>query len=222
MKEPRRWITVATYAVAMALLEAAVVTYLRTFLDRIDPYQPGPLPVPAWLLRIELAREVATVVMLGAVAWLAGGNLRTRFGYFLAAFGLWDIFYYAFLAPLSGWPASLLDWDVLFLIPLPWWGPVLAPICIAVLMILCGTLITQFGKGENALWPAPIPWALSIAGALAALYVFMADALHAPEWTEEALVNLLPVAFNWPLFVIALLLMSAPVVDVARRLRHPP
>ena len=65
-------------------------------------------------MRIEIAREAATVIMLGAIAWLAGHNLRARFGYFLIAFGVWDIFYYVFLAPLSGWPRSLLDWDVLF------------------------------------------------------------------------------------------------------------
>ena len=214
MNDPRRWTAVVVFAIAMALLEAAVVTYLRTFLDRVDPYQPSPLPVPGWLMRIEIAREAATVIMLGAIAWLAGHNLRARFGYFLIAFGVWDIFYYVFLAPLSGWPRSLLDWDVLFLIPLPWWGPVLAPVLIAALMVIGGTMITQFGKGEAALWPGPVWWVMSLAGALLALYTFMADALHAPEWSEEALTQILPVAFNWPLFSLALALMSAPIVNM--------
>lgn len=219
MNDPRRWTAVVIYAIAMALLEAAVVTYLRTFLGRMDPYQPSPLPVPAWLMRTEFAREVATLVMLGAIGWLAGRNWRARLGYFLVAFGGWDIFYYVFLAPMSGWPRSLLDWDVLFLIPLPWWGPVLAPLCIAALMVVGGTLITQFGKGGGALWPGRMWWMLSLAGALLALYVFMADALHAPQWSEEAIGKILPVAFNWPLFALALALMSAPIVDMCRRLR---
>ena len=120
MNDPRRWTAVGIFSIAMALLEAAVVTYLRVFLDRVDPYQPNPLPVPAWLMHVEIARETATLIMLLSVAWLAGPIWRARFGYFLIAFGIWDIFYYAFLAPLSGWPRSLLDWDVLFLIPLPW------------------------------------------------------------------------------------------------------
>lgn len=218
MNEPRRWTAVVVFAVAMALLEAAVVTYLRTFLDRIDPYQPGPLPVPQWLMPIEVAREVATVIMLLVVAWLAGRHWRHRFGYFLIAFGVWDIFYYLFLAPMSGWPGSLLDWDVLFLIPMPWWGPVLAPACIAALMVAGGTMITQFGKVDVALWPGPVSWAMSLAGAVLALYVFMADALYAPEWSQQALTNLLPVAFNWPLFVLALALMSAPIVSISRKL----
>jgi hypothetical protein len=160
------------------------------------------------------------MIMLGAVAWLAGRNWQTRFGYFLLAFGLWDIFYYVFLASLSGWPRSLLDWDVLFLIPLPWWGPVLAPVSIAALMVAGGTMISQLGKGESALWPGRVSWALSIAGALLALYVLMADALHAPDWSEEALGRMLPVAFRWPLFAVALALMSAPIIDMLRQLGY--
>jgi hypothetical protein len=218
MNDPRPWTAVVVYAIAMALLEAAVVTYLRTMLDRVDPYQPSPLPVPPWLMRIEVARELATMVMLGTVAWLAGRNWRTCFGYFLVAFGVWDIFYYVFLAPMSGWPRSLLDWDVLFLIPLPWWGPVLSPVSIAALMVAVGTLITQSGREERVLWPRPAAWALSIAGALLALYVFMADALHAPEWNAEMLGQILPAAFNWPLFGVALAMMSAPVFDMVRQL----
>jgi hypothetical protein len=218
MNDPRRWTAVVIYAAAMALLESAAVTYLRTLIGRADPYQPNPLPAPAWLMRIEISREAATLVMLGAVAWLAGRNWRARLSYFLVAFGVWDIFYYVFLAPVSGWPRSALDWDVLFLIPLPWWGPVLAPVCIAALMVVCGTLIAQFGKDEAALWPGRVSWALAAAGVTIALYVFMGDALHAPEWTAEALAKVLPVAFNWPLFAVALGLMSAPIVEIGWRL----
>ncbi len=218
MNDPRRWTAVVVFAIAMALLEAAVVTYLRIFLDRVDPYQPNPLPVPDWFMPIEIAREMATVLMLAAVAWLAGRDRRARFGYFLIAFGVWDIFYYVFLAPMSGWPHSLLDWDVLFLIPLPWWGPVLAPVCIAALMVICGTMIAQYGKGEAALWPGPVSRILSIVGVLLALYVFMADALHAPDWSEEALTKILPVTFNWPLFFLALGLVSAPIVNMCWQL----
>jgi hypothetical protein len=205
------------FATAMALVESAVVTYLRVFLDRVDPYQPNPMPVPAWLIRTEMVREAATLTMLVAVGWLAGRTWRSRLGYFLIAFGLWDILYYVFLVPLSGWPRSLLDWDILFLIPLPWWGPVLAPVSIAALMVAGGTLMSRFGPGEHALWPRRWAWRLSLGGGLLALYVFMADALHAPDWSDETLRNLLPTAFNWPLFAVALALMSAPILDMCRQ-----
>jgi len=217
MNDMRRWTAVVVYATAMALLESAAVTYLRNLLGRIDPYQPAPLPVAVALMYTEIARETATLVMLAAVAWLAGRSGRGRLGYFLVVFGVWDIFYYVFLVPLSGWPRSLLDWDILFLIPLPWWGPVLAPVSIAALMIAGGTLISQFGHGEGALWPGRVSWGLSLSGALLALYVFMADALHAPDGSEATLRNILPIEFNWPLFAIALALMSVPILDMLRR-----
>ena len=80
---------------------------------------------------------------------LGGPHWRSRLGYAAIAFGVWDIFYYVFLKMMCGWPHSLVDWDILFLIPLPWWGPVLAPVLIASLMIAWGTLATSFGM-ENA------------------------------------------------------------------------
>ena len=83
--------------------------------------------------------------MLFAVGWLAGDRPRTQFAYSAFAFGLWDIFYYLFLIPLTGWPRSLLDWDILFLLPVPWWGPVIAPIAISILMIAGGLLVIWIG-----------------------------------------------------------------------------
>ncbi|UCD67441.1 MAG: hypothetical protein JSW48_11410 [Betaproteobacteria bacterium] len=214
MRDPGRWITVLIYAIAMALVEAAVVAYLRTLIGSTDPYRAGALTLPAWMMRTEIAREAATLVMLGTVAWLAGRNWRTKLGYFLAAFGVWDIFYYLFLATISGWPRSLLAWDVLFLIPLPWWGPVLAPLSIAVLMLVLGTQITQFGKGERSSWPSVLSWSLCCVGTSIALYVFMADAIHAPKWDAETLNSILPFGFDWLLFVVALALMAAPVIEL--------
>lgn len=208
------------YAIAMALLEAAAVAYLRTLIGRIDPYQPSPLPVPQHLMRIELAREAATLAMLGAVAWLAGRERRTRLGYFLLAFGVWDVFYYAFLVPMTGWPRSPLDWDVLFLIPLPWWGPVLAPVSIAALMIAGGTLVSQFERAGLAPWPGRRALAAGAAGVLLALYAFMADALRAPSWNARALAGVLPTRFDWPLFAAALALMCAPLADLILQLRR--
>ena len=220
MSEPRRWSAVVVYAIAMGLLEAAVVAYLRTLIGRIDPYQASPLPVPQHLMKIELAREAATLAMLGAVAWLAGREHRTRLGYFLVAFGVWDAFYYAFLVPMTGWPRSLLDWDVLFLIPLPWWGPVLAPLSIAALMIAGGTLVTQFAREGRAPWPGRWGLAAGMAGVALALYTFMADALRAPSWSARALGSVLPAKFDWWLFALALALMCAPLADLVRQLRR--
>src|SRR5262249_53249367 len=89
-----RWCTVVAFAVAMAWVESAVVFYLRTMLNRIEPYQPNPLPMIGGLGSAEMIREAATLVMLMAVGILAGRSWRSRFGYVAVAFGIWDIFYY--------------------------------------------------------------------------------------------------------------------------------
>jgi len=215
--EAGRWLVVTLFAAAMAWVESAVVFYLRTMIDRIQPHQPNPLPQFTGLATAELVRELATLVMLATVGWLAGRNWRSRSGYFLIAFGVWDIFYYVFLRILTGWPQSLLDWDILFLIPLPWWGPVLAPMSIAFLMIAWGTQATQFER-EDALtssnWKA---WLLCMTGAALALYLFMEDALGVADEGTEALRNVLPDRFNWPLFLVALGFMAAPLLDSCRQ-----
>jgi hypothetical protein len=215
--EGQRWLVVVLYAIAMAWVEAAVVYYLRSLIDRIEPYQPCPLPIAGGFGKAELIREIATLVMLFTVGWLAGATWRARLGYSVVAFGVWDIFYYVFLRVMTGWPKSLLDWDILFLIPLPWWGPVWAPTSIALLMILWGTFMTKVGR-----FPVPlgIQWklfALGCAGAVLALFTFMADAIRVADQGTEALRNMLPVRFNWPLFVVALALMALPVADVVRQ-----
>ena len=149
---------------------------------------------------VELAREAATLVMLAAVGALAGRNMRTRLGYAAIAFGVWDVFYYVFLKMISGWPASLFDWDILFLLPLPWWGPVLAPVCIALLMIVWGTQVTQRAAGRAAVPLTSTAWRLNWLGIALALYVFMADALRAVPQGLDATRMVLPTVFNWPVF----------------------
>src|ERR1051326_1970934 len=145
-KHSRRWLVVVVFAIAMAWVESAVVYYLRTMIHRINPYQANPLPIIGGLGPAEMVREAATLVMLFTIGVLAGKTWRSRLGYSAFAFGVWDIFYYVFLKVMCDWPKSLLDWDILFLLPLPWWGPVLAPVLIALLMIVWGTLASRFDR----------------------------------------------------------------------------
>jgi hypothetical protein len=204
-----RWAIVLAFAIAMAWVEAASVLYIRTLVDRIEPYQARPLPIDGALGNVELWRESATLVMLATVGLLAGRTWRRRAGYAAIAFGVWDIFYYVFLRLISGWPRTLLDWDILFLLPLPWWGPVLAPVSIALVMIVWGTLATQSrDEAARARWP----WALGWVGIVTALVVFMIDAGRALPGGREAVLQVLPTSFNWPLFGAALLLMASPVL----------
>ncbi len=155
MRERHKLMVITAYAAGMAWVESAVVYYLRTMLDRLEPYQPRPLPEAGGLGPAEFVREAATLVMLLMVGILAGRNWRSRLGYAVFAFGVWDILYYVFLNVMCDWPQSLMDWDLLFLIPLPWWGPVLAPVLIASLMVIWGVLSTQF---EELGVRATLPW----------------------------------------------------------------
>lgn len=220
MSERKRGTIVVIFAVAMAWMESATVVYLRTLVGRIDPYRANPLPVSVGLGQTELIREAATLLMLLSVGLLSGRTWRSRLAYALVAFGVWDILYYVFLAIIGGWPKSILDWDVLFLIPLPWWGPVIAPVAIAAMMILGGMLISQFDEPARPVWPARRAWALNLVGVLLALYVFMADAIRALPHGAEAVRTVLPARFDWLLFSVALALMAAPIVDVSRKIWH--
>ena len=196
----------------MAWVESAVVFYLRTMINRIEPYQPHPLPLIGGLGPAELVREAATLIMLLMVGILAGRTWRSRLGYLAIAFGVWDIFYYVFLKVIYDWPKSLLDWDVLFLLPLPWWGPVLAPVCIALLMIVWGTLVSQrVVRSPARSVPSTLWRRLSWLGVALALYVFMADSLRTVHQGIDATRTVLPTAFNWSAFVVAFALMAAPV-----------
>ncbi len=209
MTENQKWIVVVIFAMAMAWVESAVVVYLRTMIDRIVPYQPDPLPLFTGLGHIEIIRELATLIMLVTVGWLAGKTPRARFAYAAIAFGAWDICYYIYLVPMSGWPRSIFDWDILFLLPLPWWGPVLAPISIAMLCVIGGTLITQTDS-----FARPIAWCIAILGAMIALYTFMADAIRVAAQGERAIQSVLPTQFNWHLFIVAIALMGVPIVEM--------
>lgn len=207
-----RYPTVVLFAIAMAWVESAVVFDLRTMVDRIQPHQPDPLPLIGKLGPVELVREFATMVMLFTVGVLAGNTWRARLGYSLVAFGVWDIFYYLFLKVICGWPQSFLEWDILFLLPLPWWGPVLAPALIALLMIMWGTLATQFEPKPASRVSTVATWSIACLGMLLALYVFMADSLRVADQGVEVIRDVLPTYFNWPLFLLALGLMAAPAV----------
>jgi hypothetical protein len=213
-----RWLTVALFAAAMAWVESAVVFYLRTMIHRIEPYQTMPLPIIGGLGPVEMVRELATLIMLFTVGLLAGRTWRSRLGYSAIAFGVWDISYYVFLKVICDWPHSLFDWDILFLLPLPWWGPVLAPVSIALLMIVWGTLASRFEQVRAPVVSNVTTWAVASIGMAVALGLFMADTMRVSGGGVDAIRAVLPERFNWPLFSLALALMAAPIAGLSRRI----
>ncbi|UCD63651.1 MAG: hypothetical protein JSW34_13045 [Candidatus Zixiibacteriota bacterium] len=200
------------FATSFAYVEAVVVVYLRNMI-----YPAGfafPLKViPPELITVELLREAATMVMLVAVALLCGRRRWERFGYFIAIFGMWDIFYYVWLKATIDWPGSFLEWDVLFLIPLPWIGPVIAPLLISLLMTICGFIIIgRYAQGRD-FSPGMISWVLAAVATALILLSFMRD-------TDATLHQQMPQPYWYPALMAGLMLyIVAFVMAYARSAR---
>jgi hypothetical protein len=149
------------FAVAMAFAEAAVVVYLREIIGG------GPIfpmkEIPPLLVAVEVFREAATIVMLVSVAFLSFRGEARRMGAFLLLFAVWDIFYYVWLSVTIGWPDGIADWDVLFLIPLPWVGPVWSVLLICAGMIAFSVPFLRTPE-EARFAPGPWGWASGVAG----------------------------------------------------------
>ena len=166
------WLT--TFCVAMAYVESAVVVYLRTI------YYPEGFSFPLILIEppmgaIEVGRVAATLLMLLAVAAVMSTDRWERFLFFALSFGVWDIFYYVWLWVFLGWPPSLLAWDILFLIPVPWIGPVLAPGIVSVGLIVGSLLLLERRyRGQRLHFPARL-WGLAVTGGVLVLLSFMLD-----------------------------------------------
>jgi hypothetical protein len=209
VNDKRILILVAIFAIAFAFVEAAVVTYLRAI------YYPQGFSFPLRIMgsshvSVELIRELSTIVMLIVVGLLAGTTRWQKFSYFLIAFGVWDIFYYVWLKVILNWPATLFDWDILFLIPLPWIGPVIAPILISLVMIVGGILTIKKEDGDGEVHPPLSVWLISGFASLMALFTFVVD-------TGATFHSQLPKPFDYEFFVPAILLYLFAIYLAFRR-----
>ena len=209
----RQIVAVLFFGISFGYVEAAVVTYLRPQFDAaraaVTAKDSGrdlfPLltrqqvkaagPEMVRMLGTEVVREAATLFMLGAVAAAAGSSFRQWFAFFMLAFGTWDISYYAFLKVLLDWPKSLLTWDILFLIPVPWSGPVLAPSLVAVTMV--GTALVYLWRESSgrSIRLRVVHWFCAAAGALLVFAAFIWD-------YRKVMAGGMPNPFNWPLFAV--------------------
>ena len=133
--------------------------------------------------------------MLAAVALAVARNGPQFFAAFLIAFGFWDLFFYVFLKVLIDWPASLFTWDLLFLLPVPWTGPVIAPVLVAASMIASGGVVwfrESAGRPLRLTWAE---WAAVVAGGLIVVVSFCWDFRNIMAGGD-------PNAFLWPMFAI--------------------
>jgi len=220
------------FSIAMGFLESAVVIYLREIV-----YPGGfdfPLqPVPGHMALTEVLREAATLIMLLTVALIAGKTNTGKFAWFLYCFALWDIFYYLFLKALTGWPASLFTWDILFLIPVTWTSPVLAPVLISLTMILLAMVLVYFSDRHTDIRLNTAEWIILICGAmvifLSLIWDYSAFILKHYSfrdiWTvpREDLFSLsiqyTPVKFNWIMFAAGEAIILTAIIMLWRRYR---
>lgn len=197
----KRALIVTAYALAMAYLESAVVVYLQRALA-MTPATLFPLrsqSVLGNLGSIEVGREFATLVMLVTVGWLAGRSPLERFAWVAVAFGIWDIGYYYFLWVFIGWPKSVRTYDLLFLIPVPWVAPVLAPMLVSVALIVFGLAAARF---LNCGWQLRFTLksgVLMLAGGVVVVISF--------TWHFKAILDgAVPRSFAWPIFIFGMVL----------------
>jgi hypothetical protein len=198
----KRFCIVVVFGIAFAYIEAAVVVYLRTIFHPSGFTFPltdfGISPLWKRLLLTETGREAATLVLITAASWLFGQNLQQRFAFFLTIFAVWDIFYYLWLKVLIDWPTSFMDWDILFLIPTVWAGPVVAPILISLILLAFAVIILYRSCVSKALRITPIDWFVFILAVLLVIASFCIAGLHAAKDDFKS-------HFHWPLFAAGLL-----------------
>jgi hypothetical protein len=204
-KQTILWLTI--FSIAFGFVESAVVVYLR------EIYYPRgfsfPLaPMSSQHAIAEIIREAATLVMLLSAGYIAGRNIRERCAFFMYCFAVWDIFYYVFLKLLIDWPDSLFTWDILFLIPVIWSGPVIAPLLVSVTLLILAGMVLYREKTGNPLKIKGLTGILFLAG------IFLIFAAFIWDFTfyllkGDALQPFIPHDFNWWLLVTGEVILLA-------------
>ncbi len=222
--DTRKALLLGVFAIAMGYVEAAVVVYLRRI------YYPQGFAFPLnnavldRMFLIEPGRELATIIMLSTIAILVGRRRLERFGWFLFAFAVWDVFYYVWLKALLNWPPSLLTWDILFLIPFPWAAPVLSPVLVAVSMAVWGLMLVKLDRVGRVLRPRLGEWLMTALGALAILGSFLRDfaavAMRSSDRAAQVAAHF-PSNYPWWLFALGLALLWAALLSISRRSAKP-
>jgi len=184
------WLMV--WGVAFGYMEAAVVVYLRE-LYYPEGFAFPAVIIPGRIMLTEVLREAATLLIMWATVCLAYKRLQSRVAAFVILFGIWDIFYYIFLKLLLNWPESLDTWDILFLIPAPWLGPVWAPILVSIAFIYAGTITLIRNHKKHFLYFGSGFILLELFAAFLIIVSFMIPGSSVLEQT-------LPTHFPWYLF----------------------
>jgi hypothetical protein len=209
------------FAITMAYLESTIVVYLR----RLYYHHRGGFDFPLVIidtptLLLELGREACTIVMLATFGIAAGHTRVGKLAFFLFLFGVWDIFYYVWLKVFLNWPASLLTWDVLFLIPVPWVGPVIAPVSVACTMIGMAFVLLQLEARGPVLPAGNSIWLAQIVACFIIIISFTMDVIPLLDEQGARLAQWMPSTYRWEMLLIGQALAIGTFVCWARRAWH--
>lgn len=232
-KESRNGLILITlFAIAMAFPEATDMIYIRKIYFPVGINFPLQGFIDPHFIAIEWVRQLCTLIMLSAVGILATKKFYGRLAYFLYAFGVWDIFYYLWLKLIIGWPVSLFDWDLLFLIPWPWFGPVITPVLFAVLFIVFALIVIKFTDNGVVIKMAWKELGLFLLGMALVLYTWLLDfgkLLFAGGFVKDfftqaknqnfsnVIASYIPPQYAWGIFVVGLLLTVFGLILFYRR-----
>jgi hypothetical protein len=198
-----RFCIVVIFSIAFGYIEAAVVVYLRAIFHPDGFIFPltnvGTILQQKPLLFTEIGREAATIVLIFTGAWLFGRNRRQRFAYFLTIFAVWDIFYYVWLKVLLDWPASIMDWDILFLIPTTWASAVLYPVLISITLLIFAAVILYRDARGRPIKVTRTDWLAFFVAGIIVVVSFCTPGSYVTEPDYKSY-------FYWPLFAAGLLL----------------
>ena len=199
----------AILAVAFAYIESSVVVYLR-LLYYPEGFRFPVKEMPLALFLTEVGRETATIVVLLVLSFLVAQKLKLRFFLFLYCFGIWDLFYYLWLEVLAGWPATVLDWDILFLIPVAWVAPVLSPILISFLFIAAAVVVNHLESHGRSVSFHRMDWLLELLAAMIIVCSFFWE-------TDSVFRKSLPERYPWWLWGTGIVLALSIFI---RRIVH--
>lgn len=215
---------ITAFSIAMALLETSVVVYLRA-LFYPDGFEFPLKRIPDNLIIVEILREASTIIMLASIGMLVGKDKFSKLAWFLYSFAIWDIFYYIFLFLFIQWPASVLEWDILFLIPLPWYGPVGSPIGVAICMILFAWVLLPNSNKIEQTKIKSVEWGVMLLGCTTILYTYMADFIKAVpnigslQSIKETSDTFIPERYNWNAWAIGIFLILLGILSLFNRIR---
>lgn len=212
------WLTI--FSIAMGFMETVIVVYLRKL------YYPAGFQFPLvamdnGIIKAEFLREAATIIMLLAIGILTGKTVAQKFSFFIYCFAIWDIFYYVFLKVLLDWPESLLTWDILFLIPVPWVGPVIAPCIVSVTMITLAFGIIYFQEKGYATVIKIKDWLFFTVGSALIILSFILEAFSYISLPGNNLATTsVPSHYDWGLFIIGELIIILGMIIYFKRNKH--